>query len=188
MRIYVASSWRNPWQPGVVRLLRLLGHEVYDFREPRPGERGFSWSEVDPGWKEWSPVAYRAALDAPLSEAGFRSDMDALKACDACVLVLPCGASAHLELGWACGAGKRTAVLFPHGVGITAIGGHTVSEAPCPACGDLDGCHLPARLLRIEPELMSKCADTILVNSDELGRWARDYLKSPEADEHKACR
>jgi hypothetical protein len=28
------------------------------------------------------------------------------------VLVQPCGASAHLEFGWAVGAGKRTAVLL----------------------------------------------------------------------------
>jgi hypothetical protein len=26
-------------------------------------------------------------------------------------MVLPCGRSAHLELGWACGAGKRTLIL-----------------------------------------------------------------------------
>jgi len=28
------------------------------------------------------------------------------------VLVLPCGRSAHLELGWAAGQGKRTAILL----------------------------------------------------------------------------
>jgi hypothetical protein len=30
---------------------------------------------------------------------------------DAFVMVLPCGRSAHLELGWACGKGKRTIIL-----------------------------------------------------------------------------
>lgn len=34
-RIYVASSWRNLVQPGVVTILRRLGHEVYDFRAHR---------------------------------------------------------------------------------------------------------------------------------------------------------
>lgn len=29
-RIYVASSWRNTYQPGVVAALREAGHEVYD--------------------------------------------------------------------------------------------------------------------------------------------------------------
>ena len=31
-RIYVASSWRDPYQPEVVAALREAGHEVYDFR------------------------------------------------------------------------------------------------------------------------------------------------------------
>ena len=38
-RIYVASSWRNALQPGVVTKLRRDGHEVYDFREPAPSVR-----------------------------------------------------------------------------------------------------------------------------------------------------
>jgi len=39
-------------------------------------------------------------------------DIDALLAADTVVLVLPCGRSAHLELGLAIGAGKRTAILL----------------------------------------------------------------------------
>lgn len=46
--IYVASSWRNPYQPVVVGELRFMGHEVYDFRNPEPGSHGFHWSEIDP--------------------------------------------------------------------------------------------------------------------------------------------
>lgn len=181
MNIYVASSWRNPWQPGVVALLRDYGHEVYDFREPEPGVRGFAWSDVDPKWKEWSPRAYREALAThPAALDGFRRDMDALEFCDACVLVLPCGSSAHLELGYAVGYGKKTAVLFPHGIstptgpeGLAAFG-HTMARhgGPCSGCGDLDGCHQPARLDRIEPELMAKCADQILIDASELRAWA----------------
>ena len=30
MKLYVASSWRNPWQPTVVADLRDLGHEVHE--------------------------------------------------------------------------------------------------------------------------------------------------------------
>lgn len=33
-KIYVASSWRNQYQPQVVRFLHEQGHEVYDFRHP----------------------------------------------------------------------------------------------------------------------------------------------------------
>ena len=33
-KIYVASSWRNVFQQDVVDILRDLGHEVYDFKNP----------------------------------------------------------------------------------------------------------------------------------------------------------
>lgn len=112
MRIYVASSWRNTHQQAIVAALREAGHDVYDFRNPRPGDKGFAWSEIDPNWLNWDPETFRRCLTHPIAKDGFASDMDALASCDACVLVLPCGRSAHLELGWAAGAGKLTAVLF----------------------------------------------------------------------------
>ena len=34
---------------------------------------------------------------------------------DAFVLLMPCGRSAHLEAGWAIGAGKPTAILLSAG-------------------------------------------------------------------------
>jgi hypothetical protein len=115
VRIYVATSWRNEEQPAVVAALRADGHEVYDFRHPAEGDDGFSWREIDPDWQRWDPATYREALETPPARRGFNFDMDALRRCDACVLVQPCGRSAHLELGWAAGAGKRTAVLLRPG-------------------------------------------------------------------------
>lgn len=172
MKIYVASSWRNPWQPGVVKLLQNLKHEVYDFREPTPDERGFAWSDIDPDWIDWQPKAYRDALKHKIAEHAFSRDMTALLRCDACVMVLPCGNSANLELGIAIGEGKATAALFPYGVPITPIGGHSVnSDRPCGPCGDLEGCWLPGKLKRIESELMTKAADAILLDSNELTEW-----------------
>ena len=112
MRIYVASSWRNEKQPQVVAALREAGHEVYDFRNPVPGENGFGWSQIDQAWQTWTPEQYLAALDHPIAQHGFSRDMDALEGCEACVLVMPCGRSAHLELGWAAGAGRLTYVLL----------------------------------------------------------------------------
>lgn len=111
MRIYVASSWRNQYQPEVVRVLRDDGHEVYDFKDAD----GFHWSEVDPDWQKWPRdiPKYLAGLNHPCAERGFKRDMDALRACEACVYVLPCGRSASLEAGYAIGAGKPTAVYVP---------------------------------------------------------------------------
>jgi hypothetical protein len=108
VKIYVASSWRNPEQPAVVASLRAAGHEVYDFRHPAPDNNGFSWSQVDPNWKGWSPPEMVEALQHPVSQAGFKLDMDALRWAEATVLVMPCGRSAHLELGFAVGDGQLT--------------------------------------------------------------------------------
>ncbi len=116
MKIYVASSWRNMLQPGVVAALRAAGHEVYDYKNPGPEKQGFSWKQINPNWQMGGPVTpteHREMLEHPIAQAGFKSDMDALRECDVCVLVLPCGRSAHLELGWAVGAGKKTVVLEP---------------------------------------------------------------------------
>lgn len=113
MNVYVASSWRNKIQQNVVSVLRADGHKVYDYRHPEPGNDGFHWSEIDPAWKNWSPEKFSQGLDHPIAHHGFSLDMKALEACSACVLVLPCGRSAHLELGWAAGAGRLTIVYMP---------------------------------------------------------------------------
>ena len=116
MKIYVASSWRNEQQPAVVQELRAAGHEVYDFRNPAPGDTGFAWSDIDPDWQSWSPELFRKSLSHPIAKHVFRSDMDALRNAEATVLVMPCGRSAHLELGYAVGtAEQHTAILLCDG-------------------------------------------------------------------------
>jgi hypothetical protein len=169
--VYVASSWRNPMQPGVVAALRAAGIDCYDFRNPEGGT-GFSWKEVTPrdatvtvhcehcgkpivystfrGMGAWEPDydpshdpevwrhqngyaacnlgaifaapkkgsdlvdvgAYLEMLTHPRAIEGYDADFAAMEKADTFVLVLPCGRSAHLELGWAVGAGKRTAILL----------------------------------------------------------------------------
>lgn len=109
MKIYLASSWRNVHQPAALAALRDAGHEVYDFRNPPGGiPNGFRWSEVDPEWEAWTASAYRDKLKHPLAQQGFNSDFDGMKWADAGVLLLPCGRSAHLEIGWMAGFGKPT--------------------------------------------------------------------------------
>lgn len=124
--IYVASSWRNALQPYVIKALREKGIECYDFKNPE-GRTGFSWSEVRPDSEhsayisekgsDWEYVDnYKEMIAHPKAEAGFEADFNAMKKADTFVLVLPCGKSAHLELGWAIGAGKRTAILLENPV------------------------------------------------------------------------
>ena len=113
MRIYVASSWRNVWFPEVVEALRGAGHDVYDFRNPTDGGTGFRWSDVDEGWLEWTPQQYRDNLEHPLAERQFANDIRAMEECDVCVLLLPCGRSAHTEAGWFAGNGKKVFLYIP---------------------------------------------------------------------------
>lgn len=107
-RIYVASSWRNEHQPGIVADLRRHGHQVYDFRNPAQGNTGFAWTKIDPDWLGWNPATFADLLqNHPIAQEGFSFDKRALDWCDTCVMVLPCGRSAHLEAGYAAGQGKH---------------------------------------------------------------------------------
>ena len=111
--IYVASSWRNFYYPEVIAKLRSAGHDVYDFRNPPSGVPGFQWGNVDPRYVEWTPEEYRDHLMHPKAVKQFGNDIEAMEACDTCVLVLPCGRSAHTEAGWFAGRGKKVFVYIP---------------------------------------------------------------------------
>lgn len=112
MKIYVASSWRNQQQQSVVQQLRDAGHEVYDFKNPRPGETGFAWSDIDPDWQAWTPEQFREALRHPIALNGYISDASAMAEADACVMVMPCGRSAHLEAGFFVGSPKKALIIL----------------------------------------------------------------------------
>lgn len=111
--VYVASSWRNPYQQAVCSILKAAGIDHYDFQNP-PNGAGFGWEELG------QPIVnglvdrddYRRMLEHPRAIEGFSADFAAMEKADTFVLILPCGKSAHLELGWAVGAGKRTAILL----------------------------------------------------------------------------
>ena len=111
-KIYLASSWRNQDQPRILKFLRQEGHEVYDFRNPARDDDGFSWSDIDPDWKDWKPFEFKAALRDPIAHHGFAADHRAMIWADTCVLLLPSGRSAHTEAGWFSGQGKPVFVLM----------------------------------------------------------------------------
>jgi hypothetical protein len=110
--VYVASSWRCEMHLGVCAALYAAGIDHYNFRDP-PERSGFGWEQVMPydgGLVKEDD--YLQALEHPIAVAGYEADFAALARADAVVLVLPCNRSAHLELGWAIGQGKRTAILL----------------------------------------------------------------------------
>lgn len=115
MNIYVASSWRNERQQEVVFSLRQNGHDVYDFKNPTEGNRGFHWSDIDKDWKKWTPDQFKKSLSHPIAISGFSLDWNAMVLAKACVLVMPCGRSAHLEAGFFVGAFKPLFILLSDG-------------------------------------------------------------------------
>lgn len=116
MKVYVASSWRNRYQPGVIEALRGAGLEVYDFRNPGAGLTGFNWREIDPDWLKWTPRDWRAALSHPVAQRGYALDRGGMDTSDCCVLVLPSGRSAHLEAGFMAAQGKPVLTYAPEPV------------------------------------------------------------------------
>jgi len=117
-RIYIASSWKNARNVRrIAALLRIQGHEVFDFTDPdyRPeyfdrfvfGQTVFDASELGPretiGWIE--------LLEAEQTQRAYRSDKAGLDWCDTVILLLPSGRSAHLEAGYAAGAGKDLIII-----------------------------------------------------------------------------
>lgn len=113
--VYVASSWRCLMQEAVCHVLSAAKIPHYDFKNP-PSGTGFSWKEVMPSFDIDNQLVdeqeYLEGLEHPRAVEGYTSDFDAMQKADVFVLVLPCGRSAHLELGWAVGQGKRTAILL----------------------------------------------------------------------------
>ena len=112
-KIYVASSWRNEFYEDVVSSLRAAGHDVYDFRNPPSGDEGFKWSCVAEDYMDWAPQEYRKQLMHPKAVRQFDNDIRAMESCDVCVLVLPCGRSAHTEAGWFAGQGREVYAYIP---------------------------------------------------------------------------
>lgn len=130
---------------------------MYDFRNPLPGQHGFSWKEtsaVPP--EQWTVDEFNAALETEPANRGFGLDMAALIWCDVCVCVLPSGKDAHLEVGWAAGAGKKTAVLL---------------------LGPKDPFFLPGQPKWTqrgwEPGLMYKMCDLVVGDVERVSAWLR---------------
>lgn len=108
-RIYLIGSLRNPAIPDFgVALRKLTGHEVFD--------DWFAGGPVaDDAWRDYEKARGRTYVESLRGYAAahvFDFDRKHLERADAAVLVLPCGKSGHLELGWMLGQGKPGYVLL----------------------------------------------------------------------------
>lgn len=115
MKLYMASSWRNPRYASIVKAIKDRGFAVYDFQNPWDEGAAFDWNQIQEGWESWSAEEFRKNLSDPIAERGFNSDFNGMEWADACVLILPCGKSAHMEAGYMAGKGKPVFVLLDGG-------------------------------------------------------------------------
>lgn len=106
--IYLIGSLRNPKIPIIANRLRIEGFQVFD--------DWFAGGKIaDDEWKTYEELRGRSYIEALNGEAAnhvYWFDKKHLDACNIAVLVTPAGKSAHLELGYMLGQGKKGLILL----------------------------------------------------------------------------
>lgn len=106
--IYLIGSLRNPRIPEVAADLRAAGLDVFDDWYAAGANADDEWRAYEMGRGR----TYPQALLCPAAQHVFTFDLQHLLRATIAVLVQPAGRSAHLELGWMLGKGKRGYVLL----------------------------------------------------------------------------
>ena len=94
MKIYIASSWSNPFLDEIVSILNDQNHQVHDFRANGGNRLGGPDGSLD------NVMSY---LDLPSTQTSYQRQCAALVEAEVLLCVLPCGRSAHVEIGMALG-------------------------------------------------------------------------------------
>lgn len=108
MKVYVIGSLRNDFVPHLGIELRKHGFDCFDDWHSNGREADDRWQ----GYEQRRGRSFADALKAPVAQNTFGLDKRMLDWCDAAVLVLPAGKSAHMELGYAIGRGKLGYILL----------------------------------------------------------------------------
>lgn len=109
--IYLIGSLRAPKIPEIGNSLRKLGFDVFDDWWAASEDADDWWMHYEKGRGH----SYADALNGLAAQHVYDFDKFHLDRDDIGVLVLPCGKSGHLELGYLCGKNKPTYVLFAEG-------------------------------------------------------------------------
>ena len=109
IRVYLIGSLRNRERvQSVAEAVRGKGYEVFDdWLAPGP--------EADDQWKEYEEArgrTYEEALEGWAARQVFSFDHYHIRRSNIGILVLPCGKSGHMELGYMLGLGKQAYVLM----------------------------------------------------------------------------
>lgn len=98
--IYIATSLKNIHYDKLVVDLRSRSFEVFDWRFNLIPWIGFNWTPED----------FR--LNLFHRKAAFEQNKKLLDQADICILLLPCGGSAHIEAGYFAGLNKPLIVVL----------------------------------------------------------------------------
>lgn len=113
--IYLIGSLRNPEVPTLQNLLRGFGHDVFASWHAAGPEADDHWQAFEKG----RGLTFEQALRDHAAQHVYNFDRRNLDRCDAAVLVMPAGKSAHLELGYwigramATGKPNKSFILLP---------------------------------------------------------------------------
>lgn len=106
--IYIIGALKNESIPSFANVLVENGFDPFaDWFTPGPEADQFLLKYArERGW------SYEQALNSYAATHIFNFDKGHLDRCTAAVLLMPAGKSAHLELGYVIGSGKRGYILF----------------------------------------------------------------------------
>lgn len=107
-RIYIGGSMKNERVNDLAKQLRSVGIEVFD-------DWICSGPDADDHWKEYEEDrgrTYIEALQGAHAKNVVEFDKFNIDRSDAFVMVLPCGRSAHIELGYCVGVGKPSYIVL----------------------------------------------------------------------------
>lgn len=111
MKIYIASSWKNAETVrGLAELLRLNGHDVFDFTNPEKRADGldtFDFAAEDWSGEPLNKIDWLDFMEYQPTKRAYKSDKAGLHWADVVILLLPSGRSSHIEAGFAIGLGKK---------------------------------------------------------------------------------
>lgn len=107
-KIYLIGTFKNERIEALAAKLRKLNFNVFDdWRSAHPDSDQVLWA-----YYKRRGFSYKQALTSLGARVGFDFDMKHLKECDAGVLVMDAGRSAHLEAGLLAGWGKPIYMLL----------------------------------------------------------------------------
>lgn len=113
MKVYLASSWKNKVVVrNLARILRSIDIHCDDFTDPYQGRFVFSWSEIT---EDEMKLNAKNFLEDERAQKAFKEDVSRIDWADVLILILPCGNSAHMELGYAAGKGDKEIIVFAPG-------------------------------------------------------------------------